>query len=212
MPALKETSSGILIEPSLSGSAGRTATVRLSRREVVANLMKPQALGGGEDDLGAAAGKPGGDSGNAPLAGSLEGNFIPLSGAAGASTGGASSRPPIRFSDMPPWVPRIDLEREESIVEFEPGAETSLVPYYILTGVPVFLIPIAVILGHFIHPAAATSICFLLALGCWGVFAAVKLPTLRRKILILTTERAIMADPHEVVDIDIDAVYDEDED
>jgi hypothetical protein len=223
VPSVEETSSGILIEPSLSSAAAsRTATVRLSRREVVANLMKPSRLSLEEDDLEDESERRSrlrpsvpirrqGEQGlPAALEGTAAGDFIPLEDEEDDELPPShrpqapASRPPIRFSDMPAWVPKVDLDPDESIIEFEAGAESSLAPHYLLTGIPVFLIPVAVVLAQFWHPAASASACFLLALVLWGIFAAVKLPSLGRKILILTTQRAIMTDTREVVDIDID--------
>ena len=62
----------------------------------------------------------------------------------------------------------------------------------------------AVLVGYLhLHPAAAAAICFVPGLICCGIAIARMVPVLSRKVLILTNFRVIMADPFEVVDIDL---------
>jgi Zn-finger nucleic acid-binding protein len=109
----------------------------------------------------------------------------------------------IRRSELPLWLPALDFEKREKIVEFEPGAEPPMKALKLATLAPVLLIPGAAALCLFLHPAAAAAICFVPGLVCWGIAASKLLPVLGRKALILTNFRVIMADHYEVVDIDL---------
>lgn len=109
----------------------------------------------------------------------------------------------VRRSELPPWMPPLDFEKREKIVEFEEGAEPPLLRVKLVTLVPVLLIPAAAVLACVMHPAAAAAICFVPGLVCWGLSTAKLLPILGRKVIILTNFRVIMADAQEVVDIDL---------
>jgi hypothetical protein len=109
----------------------------------------------------------------------------------------------IRRSELPEWMPPLDFEKREKIVEFEAGAEPPLLSLKVATLVPVLLLPVAAVLGRLLHPAAAAAICFVPGLVCWGLSTTRLIPVLGRKVIILTNFRVIMADPSEVVDIDL---------
>lgn len=115
----------------------------------------------------------------------------------------ASSRS-VRRSELPDWMPPLDFEKRERIVEFEAGAEPALLRVKVITLIPVLLIPVAALLVHYgVHPAAAAAAAFVPGLACWGLSVVKLLPALGRKVIILTNFRVIMADPNEVVDIDL---------
>ncbi len=110
----------------------------------------------------------------------------------------------VRRSELPEWMPPLDFEKREKIVEFEAGAEPTFLKIKVITLVPVLLIPVAVGLSQdLLHPAVAAAGAFVLALVCWGLSAVKLLPVFGRKVIILTNFRVIMADPSEVVDIDL---------
>ncbi len=107
---------------------------------------------------------------------------------------------------LPAWVPPLDLARQEKIVYVEEGADPPVFWHYVFTGVPVFAAPAAAVLAaRFtdVHPAIWASVSFLLSMICWGIYLARLMPRLSRRVLILTNQRAIMADPSEVVEIDL---------
>ncbi|MBN2450875.1 MAG: hypothetical protein JXR77_10830 [Lentisphaeria bacterium] len=183
----------------------RTATVFLSRKEVLDKATKAQResvtrLARPEESPAAAAG--GGDDGYGEVMSPFARGVIEL------KTDPVFEPTDIRMvrrSDLPDWMPPLDFGRREKIVEYEEGAERSLSMHRLLTAVPVLLIPVAALLSlvEGVHPAMAGAFCFVAGLACWGVHAVKLLPRLCRRVLILTNFRVIMADTHEVVDIDL---------
>jgi hypothetical protein len=181
----------------------RSATVFLSRKEVLDQAEKAQ-----RERMGRLA-QPSGiqRAGEAPAEGEPESSPGP-SGQAVIELKTTPVLEPvmgraIRRSELPDWLPPLDFEKREKIVEFEPGAEPPMGVLKLVALVPVLLIPVAAILALFMHPAAAAAICFVPGLVCWGVMAARLLPVFGRKAIILSNFRVIMADPFEVVDIDL---------
>lgn len=106
---------------------------------------------------------------------------------------------------LPFWVPSLDLAKKEHLIYVEEGAEPACGKHYVLTGIPVLLTPLAVIAAAVsdVHPAIWASIGFLISLICWGTYISRFIPRLYRRVLILTNERAIMADSSEVVEVDL---------
>lgn len=109
----------------------------------------------------------------------------------------------LRRSELPDWLPALDFEKREKIIEFEEGAAPSMRWIKACTLVPVVLVPLAAVLGAAIHPAAAAAVCFVPALVFWGLAVCRMLPVIGHKVIILTNFRVIMADSTEVVDIDL---------
>jgi hypothetical protein len=183
----------------------RSATVFLSRKEVLdqaekaqrermERLVQPRGIHrAGSDPAVAASGFEGGADASGR-------GVIDLKTSAAFEPAAARG---VRRSELPDWMPPLDFEKREKIVEFEAGTEPSLAKIKAATLIPVLLIPAGTVLGHYIHPAAAAAIAFVPGLICWGLAAVKLLPVLGRKVLILTNFRVIMADPNEVVDIDL---------
>lgn len=183
----------------------RTATVFLSRKEVLdqaekaqrermQRLVQPRGIQrAGSEPAATVSGFDGGAA--ASGRGVIDLKTVPASDPASARG--------VRRSELPDWMPPLDFEKRERIVEFEAGAEPALLKIKAVTLLPVLLIPVGVVLGLYMHPAAAAAIAFVPALVCWGLSAVKLLPVLGRKVIILTNFRVIMADPGEVVDIDL---------
>jgi hypothetical protein len=183
----------------------RTATVFLSRKEVLDQAEKAQ-----RERMERLA-QPRGiqRAGSAPLAADPVADDLSEAGGRGvidlktAPAFDAASTRGVRRSELPDWMPPLDFEKREKIVEFEAGAEPALLQIKVVTLVPILLIPVAAVLSQYIHVAAAVAIAFVPALACWGLTTVKFLPALGRKVIILTNFRVIMADPSEVVDIDL---------
>ena len=185
------------------GALRRTATVFLSRKEVLDSAAQHERGAAGTPP-GTSGIRGGGDSTDdeqyglvdgPELRGAFELNTDPVFEPAHALG--------VRRSDLPEWLPPIGFEKREKIVEFEEGAVPPQVLHRLVTFLPLLLIPLAGWLGSVVHPAMAGASCFLAGLACWGLYVAKLLPPLSRKVIVLTNYRAIMADPHEVVDIDL---------
>lgn len=190
--------------PSAAAEAGtprRSATVFLSRKEVLDQAERAQrermerlAQPLGIRRQGAPAEEPA--AAEVPVShGVIELKTSPVLEPVSARS--------VRRSELPPWMPPLDFEKREKIVEFEEGAEPALLRIKIITLVPVLLIPTAAVLSWFMHPAAAAAIGFVPGLICWGLSTTKLIPVLGRKVIVLTNFRVIMADPNEVVDIDL---------
>jgi len=187
--------------PTDAGPHRRSATVFLSRKEVLDQAEKAQrermgrlaqptgiqrGAQAGQAEAMDPTGRPSTDLKTSPV---LE----PVMGRA------------IRRSELPDWLPPLDFEKREKIIEYEPAAEPPTTALKITILAPVLLSPVAAVLVGYlhVHPAAAAALCFVPGLVCWGIAALRLLPVLARKAIILTNFRVIMADPFEVVDIDL---------
>lgn len=183
----------------------RTATVFLSRKEVLDQAEKEQRAR--MERLAQPRGiRRGGDEPATPAPTFEAEPAIGARGVIDLKTAAAfepATARGVRRSELPEWMPPLDFEKREKIVEFEAGAEPSLLKINATTLVPVLLVPLAAVLSGYMHPAAAAAVTFVPALICWGLSAVRLLPVLGRKVIILTNFRVIMADPHEVVDIDL---------
>jgi hypothetical protein len=185
----------------------RMATVFLSRKEVLDQAEKAQRER--MERVAQPRGIQRAGGGGEPIASFSSGLGVPEPSNRGvidlkttATLEPAATRA-VRRSELPDWMPPLDFEKREKIVEFEAGAEPALARIKVTTLIPVLLIPAAAILGHYMHPAAAIACTLVPGLVCWGLAAVKLLPVLGRKVIILTNFRVIMADANEVVDIDL---------
>ena len=223
--AANVTASGIQ-QTSVSASQKKSGTVRLSRSAVLANTMRPQLKPEpSRSSTPLPEMKPTREAAPASSPSRLatmSSNFvIPPSVASRAQVEAVPKPPekttsPIQTSSapapvrakhavmVPDWAGHVKLNQGEEILSCKVADTRTVVARLLISLIPVLLIPLAVIFSGVIGAIMSALLFQVIGAAIWTIFATMVLPSLRRKALIVTTQRAIMVQDIEVLEVELD--------
>ena len=104
---------------------------------------------------------------------------------------------------MPDWVPPLELEPGEDVIDYEESEAATDPLHLVCTLVPVLLIPAAALFAGMATAVASAGAFTVLGGVVWAIYVFKVLPVLNRKILIRTTERAVFVSESEILEVDV---------